>query len=167
MGLQAVAEDGPAGVTIDALTARAGKTTGSFYAHFQSMKSFFDALGEYWLEKHTRQLIKSVTTHSTPRDRLGHLNRLAFQLDVNVEQGMRRLAATVEAVSQACEACDRERVAFLAGQYASSGQYDETSASDLARIEYAAFVGLQQTEPYSSPEETMRLYRSFLEMTGR
>ncbi len=167
LGLRAIAEAGPAGLVIDALTVRAGKTTGSFYAHFKSSDDFLEALASHWQTIHTRQLIDKVRNHSGAAERLDHLNRLAFQLDPAIEQGMRRLAAGNDKVAVVCKAVDAERIAYLTAEYIGSGRYDANQASDLARIEYAAFVGLQQTEPQNTPTEAMQLYQSFLAMTGR
>jgi len=167
LGLEAVGEAGPPGLAIDPLTIRANKTTGSFYAHFASMGAFIEALAGHWRQRFTTDLIDSVSAHPASADRLDHLNRLAFQLDPRVEQGMRRLAAVQPVVARVCERVDGERVAFLALEYARSGRFSAEAARDLARIEYAAFVGVQQTEPGNTPEESMRLYEAFLELTGR
>ena len=40
LGLAALAEDGPLGLTIAALCRRAGKTKGSFYAHFPAIEAY-------------------------------------------------------------------------------------------------------------------------------
>lgn len=47
-GLDALQESGPSGVTIAALTIKAGLTRGSFYHHFSSQKEFTGCMLEAW-----------------------------------------------------------------------------------------------------------------------
>ncbi|MFN3260463.1 MAG: helix-turn-helix domain-containing protein [Pikeienuella sp.] len=48
LGRAAIEEEGPSGLTVEALTRRAGKTRGSFYHHFESQGAFLRALAAAW-----------------------------------------------------------------------------------------------------------------------
>ena len=167
LGLAALAEAGPAGVTLEALCARAGKTRGSFYAHFAGIEAFLAALAGHWRELFTEALIIAAEEKPRPAAKLDHLNHLAVRLDPRIEQGMRRLSAFDEGVAGICRAVDARRTAYLSALYRASGRYTGEEAEALARIEYAAFVGMQQTMPGASPEELLATYRAFLRLTGR
>lgn len=167
VGLAAIAEDGPPGLTIDAITARAGKTRGSFYAHFASMEAFLSALVAHWRECYTLGLIETADAETSSRTRLDHLNRLAVQLDPRVEQGMRRLAANNAETALICVTVDKERIAYLARHYAASPRFSSAEAEALARIEYAAFVGMQQISPDAKPDDLAALYAAFQKLVAR
>jgi AcrR family transcriptional regulator len=168
LGLAALAEAGPAALTIEALCRRARKTRGSFYSHFDSTESFLLALAGHWRNIHTLALIGFAENPKAPCEKLGLLNELAARLDPKVEQGMRRLAAIDDGVADVCSKVDAERVEYLEKLYRESGLYAETWQSHvIAKIEYAAFVGMQQIEPQASPAYLQRLNMDFMKMTGR
>ena len=166
LGLQAVAEGGPQALTIDALTRRAGKTRGSFYAHFEDMAGFLAALAEHWRERYTTRLIETANAQRGAARRLDCLNELAFRLNPKVEQGMRRLASINDAVARVAASVDHTRMAYLSKLYRETGRYSAEEAEALATIEYAAFVGLQQIATPGTGHAG-HLYEAFLALTKR
>lgn len=48
LGRAALEEEGPSGLTVEALMRRAGRTRGSFYHHFGSQGAFLHALAAAW-----------------------------------------------------------------------------------------------------------------------
>lgn len=167
LGLEALAEAGPAGLTIEALCHRAGKTKGSFYAHFATSGAYLSALAEHWRETYTHRLVKAADTGKQPDARLSLLDQMALRLDSRVEQGMRRLAVNDTAVMRVCTQVDRERIAYLAGLHRASGRFDDKNALALARLEYAAFVGFQQIDTGAGSAGASESYQLFLKLTGR
>lgn len=167
LGLEGLAEAGPAGVTIEALCRRGGKTKGSFYAHFVTSEAYLTALAEHWHATYTRRLVEAADTGEQPDVRLSLLDQMALRLDSRVEQGMRRLAANDTAVMRVCTEVDRERIAYLAGLHRASGRFDDKNAHTLARLEYAAFVGFQQIDTGAGSAGAAESYQLFLKLTGR
>lgn len=167
LGLEALAEAGPPGLTVEALCERARKTRGSFYSHFDGTEDFLSALAGHWRAAFTEALIEAANAQARPGARLDHLNRLAVRLDPSIEQGMRKLAASDAGVAQVCRDADARRMDYLAQLYEASGKYDAAQARALAQIEYAAFVGFQQIAPDASPADLRQLYQDFLQLTGR
>jgi AcrR family transcriptional regulator len=167
VGLAVLGREGPDALVLEALCQRARRTRGSFYHHFDSIDEFIAELAAHWRQTHTLDLIAKADGRRTPRERLDHLNSLAVALDPRIEQGVRRLAARHAAVEAVCHTVDAERVAYLARLYEASGRYSSAQALALARIEYAAFVGLQIVAPDARPKELRALYESFLALTGR
>ena len=167
LGLAALGEAGPSGLTIDALCARAKKTRGSFYAHFESVEEFLTALAGHWRQLFTRALIEEADTRPRAGARLDHLNQLAVRLDARIEQGMRKLAAIEPQVAAVCAEVDQQRTDYLARLYQQTEKFSTGDALTLARIEYGAFVGLQQTMPNATPSQLRALYQGFLRLTGR
>lgn len=166
LGFAALAEDGPAGLTIDALCRRAGKTKGSFYAHFPAIEAFLAALAEHWRESFTLRLMQAADQSEAAGERLIALDKMALALDFRVEQGMRRLAQLDAGVAAICTAVDRERIAYLARLHGEAGRLPDEALA-LARVEYAAFVGFQQLDLGLSPQDLHGCYRSLMRMLAR
>lgn len=164
---KALSEHGPDELTIDALCRKIRKTKGSFYAHFENHDAFLAALVTYWRESNTQAVTRVVAEGASPRDRLALLNHVAVRLDAKFDQGMRRLADRNHLVSDAVAKVDEMRIAYLASLYEATGDYSESEAADLATVEYAAYVGLQQINPNRAPDELERLYASFAKLVLR
>ena len=166
-GLEALADDGPQGLTVEAMCERAQKTRGSFYHHFESAGDFQKQLILWWKKTYTRDLIEKVERLGQPGQKLDHLNQLAAHLDPRIEQAFRRLAARSSDAALTCRQVDDTRIAYLARLYAQSPRYSAEEAQMLARIEYAAWVGFQLVAPDATPDEMLEMYQGFLKLTGR
>ncbi|CAN7407399.1 TetR/AcrR family transcriptional regulator [Bosea sp. LjRoot90] len=167
LGLTALAEQGPAGLTIEALCRRAGKTKGSFYAHFPAIEAYLSALAGHWRETYTLRLMQEADKSEVAQDRLIALDRMALSLDMRVEQGMRRLAQLDAGVASICAEVDRERIGYLVRLHGESGRFTSEEVLALARVEYAAFIGFQQLDLGLSPDELHECYRSFTRLLVR
>lgn len=167
LGLAALAEHGPAGLTIEALCRRADKTKGSFYAHFPAIETYLSALAGYWRETYTLRLMQEADRGAAAHDRLIALDKTALALDVRVEQGMRRLAQLDPGVAATCAEVDRERIVYLEKLHGESGRFSPAEALALARVEYAAFIGFQQLDLGLSPQELHDCYGAFMRLLVR
>lgn len=82
LGLAALAEQGPAGLTIEALCRRADKTKGSFYAHFPAIETYLSALAlDTRIEQGMRRLAQldasvAAICAEVDRERIAYLERL-------------------------------------------------------------------------------------------
>lgn len=164
LGLAALAELGPSGLTIEALCRRAGKTKGSFYAHFPAIEAYLSALAGHWRETYTRRLMQEADRDEPAQHRLIALDRMALSLDFRVEQGMRRLAQLDPGVAATCAEVDRERIGYLETLHGESGRFTPQEALALARIEYAAFIGFQQLDLGLTPQELHDCYGTFMRL---
>jgi AcrR family transcriptional regulator len=164
---RALARHGPDALTIDALCRATRKTKGSFYAHFGSHDAFLGALAAFWRELTTEAVMRAVDGAAQAQDRLACLNQLAIAIDPRFDQGMRKLADRSPLIREAVTAVDAMRIAYLAALYEGTGKYAARDAKDLATIEYAAYVGLQQIGPDLPPGELQRLYDAFMKLTAR
>lgn len=164
LGLTALAEQGPSGLTIEALCRRAGKTKGSFYAHFPAIEAYLAALAGHWRETHTLRLMQEVDKGGAAQDRLIALDRMALALDMRVEQGMRRLAQLDASVAATCAEVDRERIGYLVRLHGESGRFTPDEALALARVEYAAFIGFQQLDLGLSQDDLHECYATFMRL---
>ena len=164
LGLNALSKNGPDALTIEELCASAEKTRGSFYFHFENIETYLTALAEAWHDAYT-VAISETSPQST--NRLDFLNQLAVRLDLPLESGIRQLAQRQPSVGAIVSGSDQARVNWLSGLYGNTGRYSADEADNLARIEYAAFIGFKLIDPDMTPSIARDLYNAFLKFTGR
>jgi len=167
LGLEALASEGPEGLTVEAMCKRARKTRGSYYHHFSSAADFQKQLLDWWEETYTHALIEKIEKLGHHSEKLDHLNQLAAHLDPRIEQAVRRLGARSDEAALTCHAVDKARIGYLVRLYEQCPRYSADEAQMLARIEYAAWVGFQVIEPDAKPQEMLDMYEMFLRLTGR
>lgn len=163
-GFNALREKGASALTIDELCARANKTRGSFYFHFSSIDEYLEALVKAWQETYTTQI---TTTPAPNTKRLDLLNQLVTRLDLELESGIRTLAARSAQIKHIITQADEARTEWLAKLYVNTGSYNKSEAAALARIEIAAFTGFRLINPNMKPAEARQFYDSFLKFTNR
>lgn len=164
LGLETLKQEETTSLTIDRLCDLAGKTKGSFYAHFETMDTYLETLAREWYKRFTTD----ITAPPLPRSqRTDLLNRLAARLDLELEVGIRNLACICKPVREIVALADQERIKWLTALYHKSGQYSLEEAKALASIEIAAFTGLKLVNPKLSAQDAAKLYQDFLSLTGR
>jgi AcrR family transcriptional regulator len=142
--LDAIAERGLAGVSVEPLAAQLGVTKGSFYAHFASRDELIEATLASWEQSHGAE--GPFAGIEDPGERLRELLMAAIAFSqsgapsVHVsllgELGDERVRAAVARVTEA-------RMQFIADAYRELGLPPQR-ASDRARLVYATYVGLLQ-----------------------
>lgn len=163
LGLRALGDEGPSGLTVESLCERASRTRGSFYHHFPDMNDFLTRLVAHWHARFTSDVIDKTESSHT---KLAALNEFASRLDPAVELGMRRLANQQSAVASAVDAVDQDRMNYLARLYRRAG-LSRTAATRVAKLEYAGYVGSQLLWPDASAKERESLGRLLGKMTSR
>jgi|DewCreStandDraft_4_1066084.scaffolds.fasta_scaffold90665_2 AcrR family transcriptional regulator len=147
-----LAEEGHEGLTIDKLTARTGKTRGSFYHHFGSHDGFVARLLDDWRDQNTERIARMIAADPEPRERRARLHREAVRLNATVETAIRRWAGADHNVAKACWEVDRRRMEVLARDLVALAKskgvrLSAREAETLALIDYATFVGAQMLAP--------------------
>ncbi|MFV0475883.1 MAG: helix-turn-helix domain-containing protein [Pikeienuella sp.] len=142
LGREALTEAGPDELTIDALTARAGKTRGSFYHHFRGHDDFLRALAAAWR--------REVEAGAPPPDAAA----------LALERGMRRLTRDSAAVAAELDAADATR---LDQHRRAQADPESPVAADYAAIARAVRRGLI-ADASTTPERLARLGRLTDEM---
>lgn len=108
--IDALADEGLAGLRVEVLAKRCGVTKGSFYWHFRDRQELLDAVLAHWKEGRMRDAAKqAISEAGKERDQLVHVidlysssrNRRGIQIELAVRDWARRdpkAAAVVEEV---------------------------------------------------------------------
>lgn len=156
LGLEQLGNEGLQGLRIATLCSAAGKTTGSFYHHFQDHGAYVLALVEHWKEHATDRIVATARAQSD-RSSLGVLNELALELDPVLELRIRQLAEREPEAVDALAAVDAARLDFLAELYQNEGGARLELARDLALLDYSAFLGFALLRGGADPKAAERL----------
>lgn len=148
LGLEAVKEGGEDAIRLEAITARAGRTRGSFYHHFETHGDFVAGMVALWRARHTEDLIAAAESAPSDAARTRGLNALAATLDHRLDLAIRALASGDAGLAAAVAAVDAARTGYLRTLQADP---ESDAAGDYAAIEYAAFVGFQTITPEMAP----------------
>jgi AcrR family transcriptional regulator len=147
IGLRELAASGPEALTVEALCRKAGKTKGSFYAHFAGHDDFLFTLVRCWRERDTEAPIAATEAETTTQGQIATLNDLASQIDARLERGIRTLADRHPAIAERMAEVDEIRISYLARLIQTACHRSNEEARDLALIEYAAYLGFQALRP--------------------
>lgn len=164
-GLRALKEEGPPGLTLERMTARTGKTRGSFYHHFQGHEAFVLALMRWWRQVYTEDIITQAEQAQGPR-RAQRLQDLTLHLDHQVEVAVRRLAQSHDGAAALLREVDQQRLDYLTKLYREEFQASPEQAQAMAHLEYAAFVGAQVIWGQRSAEVFSSLHLDFSQLVG-
>ena len=141
--LDALAENGLAGVAIEPLARRLGVTKGSFYWHFADRRALLDAMAARWEEGSTTKVIATIEAGGgTGAERLRRLIALCFrggEID-RLESALRRWGSTDDAVRPVLARIDAARIGYVAGLLIEEGLAPAT-ARVRARLLYLAMIG--------------------------
>ncbi len=137
LGRAILATEGSSSLTIEALTARAGKTRGSFYHHFRDRAAFVAALAEAWARE----------VAETPPE----------ATDLALERAMRALPEAGDAIHAADNA---RRAAFRA-----SLPVPEDGAEPYVELALMVFLGAV-SQPETSEARLAALLRLYEEMAA-
>lgn len=166
-GLAQLADGGPEALSVHPLCQAAGRTIGSFYHHFDDHAGFVDAMLARWRKLNTDDVIAETDDLSDPVERSARLNAVAIALNQPVELGVRLLAAQNRRAAAAVAEADEARMAHLAGLHQAISGLDAELAMDMARLEYAGFVGGQVIWRERAAEHGPRLAALFEAMARR
>ncbi|WGG52851.1 TetR/AcrR family transcriptional regulator [Rugamonas sp. DEMB1] len=162
-GLGLLSGTGPQAITVEQLCKSVGRSKGSFYHHFADVKTYGDALVSFWEQRDTESVMRMVDQSAGAWQKRQALAGLALSLDGSTERAMRQWAASNADVGGRVAVIDQRRIAYLAGLIDEiNGHGDPADALDLARIEYATFVGLFYVLPCGQRVDSSRMLRRFL-----
>ena len=165
LGLEHLARDGGAALTVDALCEAAARTRGSFYHHFQDHGVFLEALFLEWKQRNTLDVADAILQQPQGK-RAQTLSDIANMLDQDLERAVRQFAQSNAIARTIVQDVDEIRTEFVVGLYRDAGLAPEL-ARDIAQLEYAAYVGSQIVWPDMTAAERIRLDQRFASMVAK
>jgi AcrR family transcriptional regulator len=139
--LDALAEQGVAGVAIEPLARRLGVTKGSFYWHFADRDALLRAALRRWEESYTERVIARMAGMRDPRERLRRLIGSVRASGRSDRIHIALAASSHRLVREAVARVTRRRLRYLESCYVELGQ-PRREARRSALLAYTAYVGL-------------------------
>jgi AcrR family transcriptional regulator len=139
--LDALAEDGLAGVAVEPLARRLGVTKGSFYWHFADRDALLAAALARWETSYTERVIDAVEAVGDPRERLARLIGQVLAGGRSDRIHIALAAASHPLARKALAHVTHRRLGYLESCYVMLGQ-SRIEARRSARLAYAVYVGL-------------------------
>jgi AcrR family transcriptional regulator len=143
--IETLADEGMAGLRVEALAKRCGVTKGSFYWHFKDRQDLIGAILQAWKEGRIRDIDKqSAAAPGREREQLlriidvygGNRNRKGIAIELAVRDWARRDAPA----SAIVDAVDSHRLARARGLFVASG-LPESEAESRSLLLYAYVFG--------------------------
>lgn len=141
-GLQVLSVKGYNNLRLEYLCEQLSVTRGSFYHHFDDIHDYIDKLMEYWESNSDAIMAGVADSGGEPLERLNELQKNVFDISARLEVVVRAWATFNKTVLKYQRRIDKKRIGFISDLYREAG-YPEKSADLTARIEYAAYVGVQ------------------------
>lgn len=136
-----LASDGHRALTLSALCARVGVSTGSFYHHFTGLDGFVAVLLDGW-ESSQLDSMRVASRVVDRRQRVGVAKQLAGLFDHRAEAGIRAWSLADPTVAEVQQRVDAERRSHLTSLLAATG-IPRAQARVLATTGLALLVGTQ------------------------
>ena len=143
LGMQMLSKLGEDAIKIDKLCVGIQLTKGAFYHHFKNIEDYILELMKYWQVTKTENIIKAANYETGFEKKVEKLNSIVIQEDHLVEIRIRAWGIRNAKVNEFIKLVDQKRLAYLKELYLEKN-FAEEQADALAKLEYAAFVGMQQ-----------------------
>ncbi|MEM9778404.1 MAG: TetR/AcrR family transcriptional regulator [Pseudomonadota bacterium] len=147
-------EGGPGAVKLETICRAAGKTRGSFYAHFSDHNAFLVTVVAAWVAQETTEPLAQIQDLPPGEPQRAALVRVAAGMDPVLHRQVRRLAAGHRETAEMLEDMDRTRIAAATQIYAATLGFapDDIRTRDIATLAYSAVVGLHMLAPLPRTE---------------
>lgn len=156
VGLDVLAKDGFARITIDNLCGLLQITKGAFYHHFKNIDGYIDALMKYWLEVNTFEFIRETEKLHDIKEQQQKLADMAAYASIRNESVIRAWSYSNSIVRGYVSQTDTIRLEYAAKLNEAMG-LKAKQAMDMAVIQYSMLIGMQQICSDLSPEQFKEL----------
>jgi AcrR family transcriptional regulator len=139
--LQALADEGPAGIAVERLATRLGTTKGSFYWHFKSREELIAEALATWEREDTDATIEEMNEITDPVERLRIGAVMATEYEEEENPDVRLLpSASDPVVGEVVNRVQRKRLDFLAQIFRDAG-FTPAESRVRARLAYSIAIG--------------------------
>ena len=150
--IQALADDGPAGIAVERLATRLGTTKGSFYWHFKDREELITAALAAWERDDTDALIEEMKAITDPVERLRLGTALATEYEEAERPDVRLLpSASDPVVGDVVKRVQRKRLELLVETFREAG-FTPAESRIRARLAYSLAVGWHHQRLVEGPD---------------
>jgi AcrR family transcriptional regulator len=140
--MEALVNDGLAGVAVEPLAARLGATKGSFYHHFPNRDALITATLQDWEDQQTEAVIERLDLIADPAERLRAVIAAAFaDRPGGIRDAALLAAATHPIVKPVVERVTNRRLDYFAAAYRQLGMA-KAQARRRATMLYLSYIGI-------------------------
>lgn len=163
-GMTLLVVEGETGIRIDKLCKALDTSKVAFYQHFKNIKEYIMALLHYWEKQLTGNIITATETESEPESKGDKLNEMVLHSNHLLEVRLRAWGIQNKWVHDQLKKVDARRIQYLHNLYLEFGATNQ-EAMDLAKIDYAMFVGMQhlfRDLPLEDKQHLLAAYKQLL-----
>ena len=139
LGVALLQREGPASLDVAGLCARLGCDLADFHRHFAEKGTFALAIARHWAEM-AEAAAREARRGKKPSDRLLAMLALGLDADVNLERGIRALAADHEPVAALVRGADDRHELVLSTDLAAVYGIAAEEAQEFGRALHALHV---------------------------
>lgn len=160
-GVELLAAQGAAALTIEALLQKLSVTKGSFYHHFAHQPAYVEALLAFIEQEGTLEIIQHVEQNATtPRDKLNRLIDVVGRDVPRLEVALRAWAMQDEQVRAFQERIDQQRLAYVENLCLAL-PVEPAQAHLMTQMLYTILIGSEQVIPPIVGAELRRLFAEY------
>lgn len=167
LGADELRRCGPTPFTVESLCARAQRTKGSFYHHFEGIQAFTLAVVRHWIELETEIVARAALEAAGPIERLKAMWQLTAGTDHRLELGVRALAINDPGIGELVAGTDDRRETIMTALLAEAYGLEEARAKGFARIFHALHLSAQMRAPDDIAGFSRASVRTVVEMLER
>lgn len=138
--LKTLARDGFQALKADILARKLGVSRGSFYWHFEELRTFHARVIEHWRQAATEAIIADLERLDSPERRLDTLLRRAFGHGALLEVRMRAWADENAVAARVLSDIDRRRKTYIERMLVEAGIAPSLAAT-RAQLVYWSYLG--------------------------
>ena len=166
-GARLLTQNGPQGLTIEALCQQLKVTKGSFYHHFAGYEDFEASLLNFYEQEGTLQIIDQLVDLPTPQAKLRKLLDIVVGISssplVYSEIAIRAWSLQHAPAREVQTRVDQRRLDYLQ-LLCQEITGDAHKAQVMARMVYTILVGSEQMQPTISGDALRALFDEFLRL---
>ncbi|CCO24853.1 TetR/AcrR family transcriptional regulator [Maridesulfovibrio hydrothermalis] len=161
-GLNLLAAESIARLTIDGLCKRLGVTKGSFYHHFKNRADYLERMLEHWVQVWTIGRMKEFESNGSAQERYKKMIDVAVNYSMDVEISIRAWAQRDSLARKYLQKVDSIRMDYLCSIFEEICG-DSKRAKLLSKIDYMLFVGSRMISPPIMGEEGREIINLLLD----
>ena len=151
-GFRLLQKEGYHAIKLENLCEKFNVTRGSFYHHFDSMKSYIIELLKFWESESIGKVRKAISQSGDTNEKFRIFLHIIYALSGKTEISFRVWALHDRTVRKYVDYVDRERIKITADIYSELG-VQRAKAEELAQTGYLVWLGVMSYHLYNDKDK--------------